>query len=72
LFHQNSLSKKKSEKIAVYDLGGGTFDISILELGDGVYELRLDFGKGYRVYFGFDGISIVILLIGWFYKRRYR
>jgi molecular chaperone DnaK len=34
------LEKKKSEKIAVYDLGGGTFDISILELGDGVFEVR--------------------------------
>lgn len=31
---------KKSEKIAVYDLGGGTFDISILELGDGVFEVK--------------------------------
>ena len=34
------LEKKKNEKIAVYDLGGGTFDISILELGDGVFEVR--------------------------------
>jgi len=34
------LDKKKDEKIAVYDLGGGTFDISILELGDGVFEVR--------------------------------
>src|SRR6185295_3198235 len=31
--------KGKNEKIAVYDLGGGTFDISILELGDGVFEV---------------------------------
>ena len=30
----------KSEKIAVYDLGGGTFDISILEIGDGVFEVK--------------------------------
>ena len=34
------LQKKANEKIAVYDLGGGTFDISILELGDGVFEVR--------------------------------
>jgi molecular chaperone DnaK len=34
------LDKKKEEKIAVYDLGGGTFDISILELGDGVFEVK--------------------------------
>ena len=34
------LDKKGEEKIAVYDLGGGTFDISILELGDGVFEVK--------------------------------
>ena len=34
------LDKKNSEKIAVYDLGGGTFDISILEIGDGVIEVK--------------------------------
>ncbi|MEO7663508.1 MAG: molecular chaperone DnaK [Candidatus Limnocylindrales bacterium] len=34
------LDKKNDEKIAVYDLGGGTFDISILELGDGVFEVK--------------------------------
>ena len=34
------LEKKKYEKIAVFDLGGGTFDISILELGEGVFEVR--------------------------------
>jgi molecular chaperone DnaK len=34
------LDKKKDEKIAVYDLGGGTFDISILELGEGVFEVK--------------------------------
>ena len=34
------LDKKKEEKIAVFDLGGGTFDISILEIGDGVFEVK--------------------------------
>ena len=34
------LDKKKDEKIAVFDLGGGTFDISILEVGDGVFEVK--------------------------------
>src|SRR5256884_7745004 len=34
------LDKKKNEKIAVFDLGGGTFDISILDVGDGVFEVK--------------------------------
>ena len=34
------LEKKKDERVAVFDLGGGTFDISILEIGDGVFEVR--------------------------------
>ena len=34
------LDKKKDEKVAVYDLGGGTFDISILDIGDGVFEVK--------------------------------
>jgi molecular chaperone DnaK len=34
------LDKKKNEKIAIYDFGGGTFDISILEIGDGVFEVK--------------------------------
>lgn len=34
------LDKKKEEKIAVFDLGGGTFDVSVLELGDGVFEVK--------------------------------
>jgi len=38
------LDKKKNELIAVYDLGGGTFDVSILEVGDGVFEVRATSG----------------------------
>ena len=38
------LDKKKDEKIAVFDLGGGTFDVSILELGDGVFEVKSTHG----------------------------
>lgn len=34
------LDRKKDEKIAVYDLGGGTFDVSVLEIGDGVFEVK--------------------------------
>ncbi len=39
------LGEKKSEKIAVFDLGGGTFDVSILELGDGVFEVKATNGN---------------------------
>ncbi len=38
------LDKKKNEKIAVFDLGGGTFDISILEIGEGVFEVKATHG----------------------------
>ena len=38
---------KKNHKVAVYDLGGGTFDISILELGDGVFEVKSTNGDGH-------------------------
>ncbi len=41
------LDKKKDERIAVYDLGGGTFDVSILELGDGVFEVKSTNGNTY-------------------------
>ena len=45
------LDKKKDEKIAVYDLGGGTFDISVLEIGDGVFEVKATNGD---THFGGD------------------
>lgn len=41
------LEKKGEEKIVVYDLGGGTFDVSILELGDGVFEVKATNGDTY-------------------------
>ena len=41
------MDNKKEEKIAVFDLGGGTFDISILELGDGVFEVKASNGDGH-------------------------
>ncbi len=49
------LEKKKAEKIAVYDLGGGTFDISILELGDGVFEVKATNGDTHLGGDDFDG-----------------
>jgi molecular chaperone DnaK len=41
------LDKKKDERIAVYDLGGGTFDISVLEIGEGVFEVKSTNGDTY-------------------------
>ncbi len=41
------LDKKHDEKIAIYDLGGGTFDISILDIGDGVFEVAATNGDGH-------------------------
>ena len=52
------IDKKKSEKIAVYDLGGGTFDISILELGDGVFEVKSTNGN---THLGGDDFDQVII-----------
>ncbi len=52
------LDKKKEEKIAVYDLGGGTFDISILEIGEGVIEVKATNGD---TYLGGDDFDIRIM-----------
>jgi len=52
------LDKKKDERIAVYDLGGGTFDISILELGDGVFEVKSTNGD---THLGGDNFDQVIM-----------
>ncbi len=49
---------KKEEKIAVYDLGGGTFDISILDLGDGVFEVRSTNGDTHLGGDNFDEVVI--------------
>jgi molecular chaperone DnaK len=50
--------EKKDEKIAVYDLGGGTFDISILELGDGVFEVKSTNGDTHLGGADFDRVVI--------------
>ncbi len=49
---------KKDEKIAVYDLGGGTFDVSILELGDGVFEVKSTNGDTHLGGADFDRVII--------------
>lgn len=52
------LDKKKAEKIAVYDLGGGTFDISVLELGDGVFEVKATNGDTHLGGDDFDEVVV--------------
>jgi molecular chaperone DnaK len=52
------LDKKKNEVIAVYDLGGGTFDISVLEVGDGVFQVRATSGD---TFLGGDDFDLRIM-----------
>ena len=52
------MDKKKEEKIGVYDLGGGTFDISILEIGEGVIEVKSTNGN---TYLGGDDFDLRIM-----------
>ncbi len=56
------LENKKDEQIAVFDLGGGTFDVSILELGDGVYEVKSTNGDTHLGGEDFDNIIVNYLL----------
>ena len=62
------LDKKKEEKVAVYDLGGGTFDISILEIGDGVFEVKATNGDTHLGGDDFDQ-RIMDWLVGEFKKE---
>ncbi len=61
------LDKKQNKKIAVYDLGGGTFDVSILELGDGVFEVKSTNGDTFLGGEDFDN-AVVEYLINEFKK----
>jgi len=61
------LDKKNGQKIAVYDLGGGTFDVSILEIGDGVFEVKSTNGDTFLGGEDFDD-AIVDYLINEFKK----
>ncbi|MBQ3469394.1 molecular chaperone DnaK [Candidatus Saccharibacteria bacterium] len=56
------LENKKDEQIAVFDLGGGTFDVSILELGDGVFEVKSTNGDTHLGGEDFDNIIVNYLL----------
>jgi molecular chaperone DnaK len=62
------LDKKHDEKIAVYDLGGGTFDVSILELGDGVFEVKSTNGDTFLGGDDFD-MRVVEFLVDQFKKE---
>ena len=63
------LEKKKEERIAVYDLGGGTFDISILEIGDGVFEVKATNGDTFLGGDDFD-IRVIDWLVDEFKKNQ--
>ena len=63
------MDKKKEERIAVYDLGGGTFDISILEIGEGVIEVRSTNGDTYLGGDDFD-LQIMDWLVAEFKKEQ--
>ena len=54
---------------ALERLEGGNLS-SIKNVGEGVQEVRIDFGPGYRIYFGWDGESLVVLLAGGSKKRQ--
>jgi putative addiction module killer protein len=56
---------------AIVRLEQGNFS-SVKSVGEGVFEYRIEFGPGYRVYFGQDGPALVILLIGGTKKRQQR
>ncbi|MFO7715560.1 molecular chaperone DnaK [Desulfosarcina sp.] len=63
------LDKRKEEKIAVFDLGGGTFDISIMELGDGVFEVKATNGDTHLGGEDFD-LRIIDYLAGEFKREQ--
>ncbi|HMK44098.1 MAG TPA: molecular chaperone DnaK, partial [Dissulfurispiraceae bacterium] len=63
------LDKKKEEKVAIYDLGGGTFDVSILEIGEGVIEVKSTNGDTYLGGDDFD-LRIIDWLVDEFKKEQ--
>jgi len=63
------LDKKKEEKIAVFDLGGGTFDVSVLEIGDGVFEVKSTSGDTHLGGEDFD-LRIIEYIAGEFKREQ--
>ncbi|MGB7555111.1 MAG: type II toxin-antitoxin system RelE/ParE family toxin [Candidatus Korobacteraceae bacterium] len=68
----NRLNAEAARKVttALYRMGLGNFS-NVKGVGSGVYECRIDFGPGYRIYFGKDGTRIVILLGGGTKQRQH-
>ena len=66
------LDKKGGKKIAVYDLGGGTFDVSILEIGDGVFEVKSTNGDTFLGGEDFDNAIVDYLVNEFEIKFRLR
>jgi|SRR3990167_1145260 len=52
--------RAKIERVRLGNFG----DVKSIKNGNGIYELRIDFGSGYRIYFGKQGRSIIVLLLG--------
>jgi molecular chaperone DnaK len=67
LAYGSSLSTAETQKIAVYDLGGGTFDISLLQLSEGVYQVKASSGDGFLGGEDFDA-RIIDFLVEGFHK----
>src|SRR5271155_3386957 len=67
----NRLNAPASAKIttALIRIGQGNFS-NVKSVGNGVFEFKVDFGPGYRIYFGRDGEHLVILLVGGTKKRQ--
>jgi putative addiction module killer protein len=70
-FEDLNLAARAKGTRAVARLGQGNFS-NVKSVGGGVLELRIDFGPGYRVYFGREGETLVILLTGGTKKRQQR
>jgi len=59
-----SLAFRIRARLLRIETTGNLGDFKLVKGGNGVCELRLDFGKGYRIYFGRDGDKVIILLVG--------
>lgn len=70
-FHQLNAEAANKVTTAIYRLEFGNFS-NVESVGEGVSEYKIDFGPGYRIYFGIDGKEFIILLVGGSKKRQRR